>query len=32
MTGTDVELFADLGREGMVFHVEDGTVSDVKRV
>ena len=32
MTGTDVELFADLGREGMVFHVEAGTVSDGKRV
>jgi DNA replication and repair protein RecF len=32
MTGTDVELFADLGRESIVFHVEDGTVSDVKRL
>ncbi|MFO1121924.1 MAG: DNA replication/repair protein RecF [Hyphomicrobiales bacterium] len=31
MTGTDVELFADLGRDELVFHVEDGAVSDVKR-
>jgi DNA replication and repair protein RecF len=31
MTGTDRDLFVDLGREEMVLHVEDGTVSDVKR-
>ena len=31
MTGTDVELFEGLGRDAVVFHVEDGTVSEVKR-
>ena len=31
MTGTDAELFEGLGRDAAVFHVEDGTVSEVKR-
>ncbi len=31
MTGTDVELFEGLPRNAAVFHVEDGTVSEVKR-
>ena len=31
MTGTDVELFEGIGRDAVVFHVEDGTVSEVKR-
>ena len=30
MTGTDAELFDGLGRDAAVFHVEDGTVSEVK--
>ena len=30
MTGTDAELFEGLGRDAAVFHVEDGTVSEVK--
>jgi len=29
MTGTDAELFAGLGDDAMVFHVEDGTISKV---
>ncbi|MCB1378365.1 MAG: DNA replication/repair protein RecF [Alphaproteobacteria bacterium] len=31
MTGTDVELFEALRHEALVFHVEDGIVSEVKR-
>jgi DNA replication and repair protein RecF len=29
MTGTDAGLFDGMGKEGTVFHVEDGTVTEV---
>ena len=31
MTGTDAELFEGVGRDAAIFHVEDGTVLEVKR-
>ena len=31
MTGTDAELFEGLGRDAAVFHVGDGTISEMKR-